>query len=62
MLASRRKNPDLSEGVNILAATGDLRRPYLLTSFRQPELVKRYRLWMILYSLGFFAAGGAVAV
>ncbi len=45
---ARRKNPDLSEGVNVLTATGDLRRPYLLSSFRQPELIKRYRLWMIL--------------
>lgn len=58
-MAARRKNPDLAEGVNILTAPGDRRRPYLLSSFQQTELVKRYRLWMILYGLGFFAAGSS---
>ena len=57
VLATRRQNPDLSKGINILTATGDLRRPYLLSSFQQSELVTRYRLWMILYGTGFFAAG-----
>lgn len=56
-LAARRQNPDLAEGVNILTASDDRRRPYLLSSFRQSELIKRYRLWMTLYGLGFFTAG-----
>ncbi len=56
-LAARKNKPELSEGINILTASGDRRRPYLLSSFRQTELVKRYRWWMLLYGLGFFAAG-----
>jgi hypothetical protein len=58
-LAARRKNPELSEGINILTTSGDRHRPYLLSSFRQSELVKRYRLWKILYALGSFVAGSA---
>ena len=55
--AARKKNQTLSEGVNIMTAAGDRKRPYLLSAHRQSELVKHYRLWLVLYGVGFFAAG-----
>lgn len=55
--AARRMNRDFSEGVNIMTAAGDSKRPYLLSAHRQSQLVKHFRLWLVLYGLGFFAAG-----
>ena len=57
--AARKNNQDLSEGVNIMTAAGDRKRPYLLSAHGQSALVKHYRLWLILYGLGFFVAGSA---
>jgi hypothetical protein len=56
-LAARRKKPELSEGINILTSAGDRVRPYLLSAYRQSELVKRYRLWLVLYGVGCLVAG-----
>lgn len=55
--AVRKTNRDFSEGINIMTAAGDSKRPYLLSAHRQSQLVKRYRLWLVLYGAGFFAAG-----
>lgn len=61
VLAARQTQEDFSEGTNVLTDSGDPRRPYLVSAFRQSDLVKRYRNWTVLYATGFFA-GGSVAL
>lgn len=47
------------DGINLLAQAHDSGRPYILSAFPQTQLVKRYRLYSLLYSAGFFLLGVA---
>ena len=48
-----------ADGLNVLGATRNHRRPYLLSAFTQDELAKRYRRRAIFYATGFFLLGWA---
>lgn len=50
-----------AEPINAMRATGDARRPYLLSAFPQFQLAQRYRRHALLYVVLFFTAG-AVAL
>jgi len=44
---------------NIMARTGDMRRPYLLSALPQKRLVRRYNLYAAGLIILFFLAGSA---
>jgi hypothetical protein len=48
-----------ADGLNILGATRNHQRPYLLSAFTQDELAKRYRRWAAFYAAGCFLLGWA---
>jgi hypothetical protein len=50
---------EFSEGINLMARTNDHTRPYIISAYRQEDLVKNYHRWAILYGVGFFALGSA---
>lgn len=57
---ARREQSEVStEGINLLTRTNDRNRPFLLSTFPQRDLIKRYCLWALLYSAGFFARSSA---
>ncbi len=46
-----------TDGLNVLGPTRDRSRPYILSTFTQKELARRYRLWAMLYAGGCFLLG-----
>jgi hypothetical protein len=57
--ARREQSEVFTEGINLLTRTNDRNRPFLLSAFPQRDLIKRYRLWALLYGAGFFALSSA---
>ena len=58
-LAARREEQKRdAEGVNIISRPEDLRRPYLISAFRESEIIKRYRFFAITCGIGFLTLGG----
>lgn len=46
-------------GVSIVGRPDDRRRPYLISAYREAEIVKRYRLFSVLFAGGFLGLGSA---
>lgn len=46
-----------TDGINLLGATGDPRRPFLLSAYSQPHLTRRLRVHAGLCGAGFFLLG-----
>ena len=57
--ARRQKSEVFTEDINLLTRTNDRNRPFLLSAFPQRDLIKRYRLWALLYGAGLFALSSA---
>lgn len=47
------------EGVNIVGQPDDRRRPFILSAYREDEIVQRYRWYAILLASGFLGLGSA---
>lgn len=47
-----------AEAINIMRATGDANRPYILSAYPQQRLIRKQRLWALLYAALFLLAGG----
>lgn len=46
-------------GVSIVGKPEDRRRPYLISAYRETEIVKRYRIFSALFATGFLGLGSA---
>lgn len=57
--ARREQSEFFTEGINLLTRPNGRNRPFLLSAFPQRDLIKRYCLWALRYSAGFFAFSSA---
>jgi len=48
-----------TEGVNIVGQPDDRRRPYIISAYRENEIVQRYRWYAVLLASGFLGLGSA---
>lgn len=50
-----------AEPINIMRATGDATRPYILSAYPQQRLIRKHRWWALLHA-GLFLVAGSAAV